>query len=175
MTTTCQTVTIPTSPPVCVDTTWTCSGTDGLEHSNCGNTRTTTPCTLGYQALQMNVGLIPVDLRYDVNNNGVVDSGDATLLMSGTPLRALEPANITATAFPTPTIPTGTYNTVAVDITWTNTGTVTGSFVPQVSIGGSIVDLGEGTITLASGEIHHSAKTLSGVIAGNQNICPVPN
>jgi hypothetical protein len=84
-------------------------------------------------------------------------------------------ANITATSFLAPTIPTGTYNTVAVDITWTNTGTVTGSFVPQVSIGGSIVDLGEGTITLASGEIHHSAKTLSGVIAGNQNICPVPN
>jgi hypothetical protein len=37
----------------------------------------------------MIVGIIPVDLRYDVNNNGVVDSGDATLLMSGTPLRAL--------------------------------------------------------------------------------------
>jgi hypothetical protein len=123
----------------------------------------------------MNVGLIPVDLRYDVNNNGVVDSGDATLLMSGTPLRALEPANITATAFPTPTIPTGTYNTVAVDITWTNTGEIAGSFIPKANVGSVTMDFGEGTITLAPGAVHRSIKVLTGVAAGSETICPIPN
>ena len=83
-------------------------------------------------------------------------------------------SNIVATSFPAPTIPTGTYNTVAIDITWTNTGTQSGSFIPGVKIGSLALDLGEGTITLAPGETHHSAKILTGVTAGSQSICPVP-
>ena len=171
MATTCQTITVPATP--CVDSTWTCSGGDGLEHSNCGNTRTTTSCTNAHQALQMAVGTIPVDLRYDVNNNGIVDTGDATLLMQGTPLRALKAANIVSTSFPTPTIPAGTYNTVVVDITWTNTGEQSGSFIPQVKIGtGTPINL-DVSVTLASGASYHKIMTLTGVTAGSQNICPV--
>ena len=84
-------------------------------------------------------------------------------------------SNIIATAFPTPTIPAGTYNTVTVDITWTNTGEQSDSFIPKVNVGSIVIDLGEGTIILAPGEIHHSVKTLTGVTAGSQNICPVPS
>lgn len=73
--------------PPCTDTTWTCHADVGLEYSNCGNTRTTTSCTLATQAMQMVVGAIPEDLRYDVNYNGFVDTGDVTLLMGGTPIR----------------------------------------------------------------------------------------
>jgi hypothetical protein len=171
LTVSCPTVVV----PACTDTTWTCSGTDGLEHSNCGNTRTTTPCTLGFQALQMIVGAIPEDLRYDVNNNGTVDSGDATLLMGGTPLRALHPANITATSFPTPTIPTGTYNTVNIDITWTNTGEQSGSFTPQVSIGGGApISIGS-SVSINAKDTYHINVTLTSVPSGSQSICPVPN
>ena len=83
-------------------------------------------------------------------------------------------SNIVATSFPNPTIPDGTYNTVAVDITWTNTGTQSGSFIPQVKIGSLTLDLGEGTKTLAPGETHHSTKILTEVAAGSQSICPVP-
>jgi hypothetical protein len=85
MTVSCQVVNVPAG---CVDTTWSCHTDVGLEYSNCGNTRTTTPCTLATQAEQMVVTLIPEDLRYDVNINGRVDTGDVTLLMGGTPLRA---------------------------------------------------------------------------------------
>ena len=84
-------------------------------------------------------------------------------------------SNITATAFPTPTIPVGTYNTINVDITWTNTGTQSESFIPQVQINGSTIDLGEGTITLAPGMTHNSVKLLSEIPAGSQNICPIPS
>jgi hypothetical protein len=170
-----STVAPPTGTTPCVDSTWACNNTDGLEHSNCGNTRTTTSCTNGYQALQMVLGIIPEDLRYDVNNNGIVDTGDGTLLMQGTPLRSLKPANIVSTSFPTPTIPVGTYNTVAIDITWTNTGETSGSFIPQVKIGtGTPINL-DSSITLAHGAVYRKTMTLTGVTAGNQSICPLPN
>lgn len=160
--------------PACVDTTWTCSN-DRLEHSNCGNTRSTTACNLSNDALQMIVGTLPVDLRYDVNDNGVVDTGDATLLAGGTPLRDLHPANITATSFPIPTIPPGTYNTVSIDITWTNTGEISGSFTPQVSIGGgSPISLGS-PVSVDAKATYNITATLTGVPSGSQNICPVPN
>jgi hypothetical protein len=174
---TCQTITVPSAPitpPSCVDSIWACSGTDGLEHSNCGNTRTTTPCTLGYQALQMHIGLIPVDLRYDVNNNGIVDTGDATLLMQGTPLRAVKPANIMVTSFPAPTIPAGLYNTVDIDITWTNLGEQSGSFIPQVKIGTEAPFNLDASITLAPGAVYHKATRIVDVLAGSQSICPIP-
>ena len=167
----CQTITVPATP--CVNTTWTCSGVGGTEISNCGTTRASTPCKLSYEALQMVVGNIPVDLRYDVNNNGIVDTGDATLLMQGTPLRTLKPANIVSTAFPAPTIPAGTYNTVAVDITWTNLGEVSGSFIPQVKVGtGTPINI-DVSVTLASRAVYRGIKVLTGITAGSQNICPV--
>jgi hypothetical protein len=78
--------------PGCVDTIWTCNTTDRLEHSNCGNTRTTTPCSLASDAYEMIHGIRDIDLRYDVNNNGTVDTDDVTLLKNGTPLRVLPPA-----------------------------------------------------------------------------------
>ena len=171
--TACQTITIPAPTPTCTDTLWLCSSTDGLEHSNCGNTRTTTSCTNAYQAMQMTLGVIPQDLRYDVNNNGKVDTGDVTLLIGGTPLRALHPANIVSTSFPTPTIPAGLYNTVDIDITWTNTGEQSGSFIPQVKIGtGTPINLDVST-TLGPGATYRKTTRLTGVTAGSQSICPV--
>lgn len=77
--------------PGCTDTTWTCNTTDRLEHSNCGNTRTTTPCSLASDAYEMVHGTRAMDLRYDVNNNEIVDADDVTLLKNGTPLRVLPP------------------------------------------------------------------------------------
>ena len=84
-------------------------------------------------------------------------------------------SNIVSTAFSAPTIPVGTYNTVAVDITWTNLGEVSGSFSPQIQINGVTKDLGEGIISLTSGAVHRSIKVLTGITAGSQNICPVPS
>jgi hypothetical protein len=77
--------------PGCVDTTWTCDITDGLEHSDCGNTRISTPCGLAYDASEMIAGRKTIDLRYDVNNDGIVNTDDVTLLKNGTPLRMLAP------------------------------------------------------------------------------------
>ncbi len=78
--------------PGCIDTTWTCNTTDRLEHSNCRNIRATTPCSLASDAYEMVHGTRAIDLRYDVNNNEIVDSNDVTLLKNGTPLRVLPPA-----------------------------------------------------------------------------------
>ena len=170
MTMPCQIVDV----PACIDTTWTCSS-DRLEHSNCGNTRASTPCSLSVDALEMVTGNRPVDLRYDVNDNGIVDTGDATLLMHGTPLRDLHPANITTTSFSAPTIPPGTYNTIDIDITWTNIGEESGSFTPQVRIGSDIlIDLDSSIIVAAKASYNKTARFI-GVPSGSQNICPVPN
>jgi hypothetical protein len=163
------------TPPECTDTTWICDTNDRLEHSNCENTRTTTPCSLASDAAEMIAGHIPVDLRYDVNDDGIVDSSDVILLKIGTPLRALHPANITATIFPVPTIPSGTYNTVAIDITWTNLGEQPGPFVPQVQIGSDTpIDLSIER-TLDSGATYSRSTTLNDVPSGTQTICPLPN
>ncbi len=172
MSVTCPIVNVPA--PACVDTTWTCRE-DRLEHSNCGNTRKTTPCDLASDAMEMIIGTRPVDLRYDVNNNGFVDTGDATLLAKGTPLRSLSPANITATAGTATSPITGE---IDINITWKNTGEQAGSFVPKASIdGGAPIDLGVGTITLAPGATYNAAKALtgSGITPGAHTVCPVPN
>jgi hypothetical protein len=161
--------------PGCTDTTWTCSTTDRLEHSNCGNTRATTPCSLASDASEMIAGTIPIDLRYDVNDNGTVDPDDVNLLMNGISLRSLHPANITVTSFPAPTIPPGTYNTVDIDITWTNTGEISGSFTPQVSIGGGTPISLDSEIALDPEAIYNKIARLTDVPSGSQGVCPIPN
>jgi len=159
--------------PGCTDTTWTCSTTDRLEHSNCGNTRTTTPCSLASDASEMIAGTMPIDLRYDVNDNGIVDSEDVTLLMGGTPLRALHLANITCTAG---TASSTGEDKIVINFTWTNTGEVTGSFVPSVIVDkGATTDLGIGTISIAPGATYNTEKTLSGITSGTHTVCPNPN
>ena len=68
--------------PDCI-TNWKCNTSTGQEEDGCGNVRTTIACTNAYTALQMIVGLIPADLRYDLNGNGIIDTGDVTLLLNG--------------------------------------------------------------------------------------------
>ena len=172
MTIECKTVNIPAP---CIETTWTCN-VDGTEHSNCGTTRTSTACSLSNNAAKMIAGTIAKDLRYDVNDNGNVDAEDVTLIRNGTALRAYHPANITATNFPTPTVPSGLTNTVDVIITWTNTGEVSGSFTPKIMVGSSAIDLGLGTINIASKATYTTpSKRLNNIPSGNQNFCPNPN
>lgn len=162
-------------PPECTDTTWICDTSDRLEHSNCGNTLTTTPCSLASDAQEMITDPInfPPDLRYDVNDNGIVDPDDVALLMGGTPLRTLHPTNITVTSFPPLIIPPGTYNTVDIDITWTNTGEQSGSFIPQIIIGsGALINLGSSVSVDAKATYNKTAR-LTSVPSGSQSICPI--
>lgn len=67
-------------------------GPDRLEHSISGEVRCSTACELANDARDIISGVKPNDLRYDVNNNGVVDPDDVALLASGTPLSTNIPA-----------------------------------------------------------------------------------
>jgi hypothetical protein len=163
--------------PGCTDTTWTCNTIDRLEHSNCENTRTTTPCSLASDAAEMIAGTRAIDLRYDVNDNGSVDNDDVTLLMEGTHLRTLHAAHITCTSVLTPTIQS--LSEIDVNFTWTNTGEVSATFTPSVSInGGPLISLIASPITLAYGETYNAIKVLTGLSLSPGEmyaICPVPN
>jgi len=171
MTVPCQTVTVESA---CVDTTWTCRE-DRLEHSNCGNTRVTTPCNLSVDAMEMIIGTRPIDLRYDVNNNGIVDTGDATLLANGTPLRELTVANITAVDM---TVSSVEYNTIEGTIWWENIGESIGILAPKMRIDLDLpIEIGEfgQNIPIVGGETLGIPYIVTGVSAGDHTICPVPN
>jgi hypothetical protein len=128
---------------------------------------------LASDASKMVAGTMPMDLRYDVNNDGTVDSNDVNLLMNGVPLRALHPVNITCTSGTASSTEEGK---IVVNLTWTNTGEVAGSFVPSVIVDeGAITDIGIGTIVLTPGETYNTEKTLSGITSGKHTVCPNPN
>lgn len=159
--------------PACTDISWICDTSDGLEHSNCGNTRASTPCSLASDASRMIAGTMPVDLRYDVNNNGIVDADDVNLLISGVLLRSLHPVHITCIAGTASSTEEGK---IVINLTWTNTGEVAGSFVPSVIVDdGGTTDLGIGTTTLLPGDMYNMEKTLSGLTSGEHTVCPSPN
>lgn len=98
--------------------------------------------------------------------------GGQTLTTTVT-LSEIVPANIAATAI-TPSITTCTAPcNMTVDITWTNNGGTSGTFIPTITVNGTVIALSEESLDPSLS----ITKTfpLTGLIAGTYNICSLPN
>ncbi len=82
--------------------------------------------------------------------------------------------NITATNI-TPSLTTcQELCSLIVDITWTNTGDTSGSFIPGIQVGTEPV-MTLPSITLAAGASVTKTFSITGLTEGTHIICPVPN
>lgn len=118
-------------------------------------------------------GLISKQCAIDVVLAFFAQTGDSSLnaqIGIETPATA---ANITAVSM---TANSQNPGAITLIVHWKNTGTAAGSFVPKVSIDGTVVDLNQGSITLQPGETKIAGwLTLEGIGAGSKVVCPVPN
>lgn len=83
-------------------------------------------------------------------------------------------ANITATSITPSVTACQAVCSLTVNITWTNTGTVSGTFIPGIQVGTSPV-MTLPSEALAAGANITKTFSITGLPVGNFVICPVPN
>ena len=82
--------------------------------------------------------------------------------------------NITATSITPSVISCQALCSLTVNITWTNTGDTSGSFIPGIQVGTEPV-MTLPSVTLAAGASVTKTFSITGLTAGSHIICPVPN